>query len=82
MGLKYKVFERKQEFYDIFNKMPEDNLNFMTADGVCSLDDCIDNHIRAWTSSRINGVSASLAFYGEDVDAIKLIDEIAKEYFK
>jgi len=82
MGLKQKVFERKQEFYDIFNKMPEDNLNFMTCNGEISFDDCIENHLKAWTASRINGTSASLAFYGEDVNAIKLIDKIAKECFK
>ena len=82
MGLKYKVFERKQEFYDIFNKMPEDNLNFMTCNGKISFDGCIENHLKAWTASRINGTSASLAFYGEDVNAIKLIDKIAKECFK
>ena len=82
MGLKYKGFERKQELYDIFNKMPEDNLNFMTCYGKISFDSCIENHIKAWTVSRIHGISASLAFYGEDVNAIKLIDEIAKEYFK
>lgn len=82
MGLKQEVFKRKQEFYDIFNKMPKDNFNFMTANGRCSLDDCIETHLRAWTASRINGGSASMVFYGEDVNAIKLIDEIAKEYFK
>jgi len=82
VGLKQKLFERKQEFYDIFNKMPKDNFDFMTADGRCSLDDCIENHLRAWTASRINGGSASMVFYGEDIDAIKLIDKIAKEYFK
>jgi hypothetical protein len=81
MGLKQKVFERKQEFYDIFNGMPKDALNFMTADGGYSLDDCIETHLKAWTASRINGGSASLVFYGEDIDAIKLIDKIANEYF-
>ena len=81
MGLKYKVFERKQEFYDIFNKMPKDNLNFMTCSGKISFDGCIENHLNAWTASRINGTSASLAFYGEDHNAIKLIDKIANEYF-
>ena len=82
MGLKQKVFERKQEFYDIFNKMQKENFNFITAYGRFSLDDCIETHLKAWTTSRINGTSASLAFYGEDVNAIKLIDKIAKEYFK
>ena len=82
MGLKQKIFERKQEFYDIFNKMPEGDINFMTCNGEISFDDCIENHIRVWVSSRINRVSVSLAFYGEDVNAIKLIDKIAKEYFE
>jgi hypothetical protein len=82
MELKQKLFERKQEFYDIFNKMPKDNFDFMTANGRCSLDDCIENHLRAWTAGRINGGSASMVLYGEDWDAIKLIDKIAKEYFK
>jgi hypothetical protein len=82
MGLKQKVFERKQEFYDIFNKMQEENFNFITAYGRFSLDDCIENHLKAWTASRINGGSASMVFYGEDVDAIKLIDKIAQKYFK
>jgi hypothetical protein len=82
MGLKQKIFEHKQEFYDIFNRMPKDNLNFMTCNAEISFDSCIESHLRAWTASRINGVSASLAFYGEDVNAIKLIDKIAKEYFK
>ena len=81
MGLRQKVFERKQEFYDIFNQMPKDNLNFMTCYGKISFEGCIENHIKAWTVSRIHGTSASLAFYGEDVNAIKLIDKIANEYF-
>ena len=82
MGLKQKIFERKQEFYDIFNKMPKDNFDFMTANGRCSLDDCIDMHLRSWTASRINVTPATLVFYAENVNAIKLIDKIAKEYFK
>ena len=82
MGLKQRVFERKQEFYDIFNKMPKDLLNFMTCHGKCSFDQCIETHLKAWTASRINGGSASMVFYGEDINAIKLIDEIAQEYFK
>lgn len=81
MGLKQKLFERKQEFYDIFNEMPKDNLDFITSGGQYSLDYCIETHLRAWTRSRINGTSASMAFYGEDVNAIKLIDKTANEYF-
>lgn len=82
MGLKQEIFKHKQEFYDIFNKMPKDNLDFLTCDGKYSLDHCIEMHLRSWTASRINGASASMAFYAEDVNAIKLIDKIAKEYFK
>ena len=81
MGLKQKLFERKQEFYDIFNRMPKDNLNFMTCNAEISFDSCIESHLRAWAASRIDGGSASLAFYGEDVNAIKLIDKITKEQF-
>lgn len=81
MGLRQKVFERKQEFYDIFNKMPKDNLTFMTCNWEISFDGCIRNHLDAWAASRINGTSASLAFYAEDVNAIKLIDKIAQQYF-
>lgn len=82
MGLKQRLFVRKQEFYDIFNKMPKDNFNFMTANGRCTLDDCIENHLKAWTEHRINGDDPCLVFYGEDINAIKLIDKIAKEYFE
>lgn len=81
MGLEQKLFEHKQEFYDIFNKMPKDNFNFMTAYDRFSLDDCIENHLKAWTASRIYGGDPCMVFYGEDMNAIKLIDKIAKEYF-
>ena len=81
MGLKQKLFEHKQEFYDIFNGMPKDALDFMTSNGKVSFDDCIDMHLRSWTANRINGTPATLAFYAEDVHAIKLIDKIAQDFF-
>jgi hypothetical protein len=81
MGLKQKLFEHKTEFYRIFNEAIKKDGDFITAGGKLNHDELIDNHLRAWVSSRINGVSASLAFYAEEVEAIKLIDKLAKEYF-
>ena len=54
----------------------------MTTNGRYSLDNCIENHLKAWTASRIYGDDPCMVFYGEDVNAIKLIDKIAKEYFE
>lgn len=70
MSLKEKLYEHKDEFKEIFNKS-DDN----------TVEEEINSHLNSWVRSRIFGVSASLAFYVEQVDAIKLIDKIASDYF-
>lgn len=79
MGLLQKCLEKKPEFYRIFDKAK--HIDFITAGGKLSYDELIDTHLSAWTASRINGISASMAFYAEETEAIILIDKIAKEYF-
>lgn len=81
MGLKHKLIEHKTEFYRIFNEAIKRDGDFITAGGQLNYDDLIEMHLKAWVVSRINGASSSLAFYAEEVDAIKLIDKLAKEYF-
>ena len=81
MGLKQKLFENKTEFYRIFNDAIKKDGDFITAGNKLSHDDLIESHLRAWVATRINGLSASMVFYAEEVDAIKLIDKLAKEYF-
>ena len=81
MGLKQKLIENKEDFHRIFNAAIKKNGNFINAGGKLSNDRLIETHLSAWTESRINGVSASMAFYAEDVEAIKLIDKIAGEHF-
>ena len=82
MGLKQEVFNSKESFYKIFDRNIEKNGDFITASGNISYDRLIEIHISAWKRSRIDGISASMAFYAEDIEAIKLIDSIAKNYFK
>ena len=81
MGLRHKLIEHKTEFYRIFNEAIKKDGDFITAGGKLSHDDLIDSHLRAWVASRINGGSASMVFYAEEVEAIKLIDKLAREYF-
>jgi len=81
MGLEQKLFEHKTDFYRIFNEAIKKDGDFITAGGKCSHDDLIKSHLRAWVGSRIYGGSASMVFYAEDNEAIKLIDKLAKEYF-
>ena len=80
MSFKDKLLEHKAEFCKIFDKTFEhplykdkDNINY---------DGLIQSHLNSWITSRIKGASASMAYYDEEIDAIKLIDKLAKEYFK
>lgn len=81
MGLKQKLIENKTDFYRIFNEAIKEDGDFITAEGKLSHDDLIESHLEAWVASRINGGSASMVFFAEEVEAIKLIDKLAKEYF-
>jgi hypothetical protein len=81
MGLRNKLIEHKTEFYHIFNEAIKRDGDFITSGGKLSHDDLIDSHLIAWIESRINGGSSSMVFYAEEVEAIKLIDKLAKEYF-
>jgi hypothetical protein len=69
MALINKLLEHKNEFNSIFNEE------------IYNIDGLINSHLRAWAQSRIYGVSSSMAFYNEEIDAIKLIDKLAKEEF-
>ena len=73
MSFKDKLFKHKDEFCEIFDKVLEKPINY---------DGLIKSHLDSWITSRIKGVSSSMAFYDEDIDAIKLIDKLSKEYFK
>ena len=79
--MKHKINEKKHLFYRIFDKQNQTNIDFMTCHGKLSYDEVIDSHLKAWTRSRVYGISASMAFYGEIQEAIMLIDEIATEHF-
>lgn len=81
MGLKQKLIENKKEFYRIFNEAIRKDGDFITAGGRLSNDDLIESHFRMWVANRINGYSASMVFHAEEIEAIKLIDKLAKEYF-
>lgn len=81
MALIIKLNEHKPEFYRIFDAEIQKNGTMISADGKISHDELIKSHLNAWKMSRIDGVSASLAFYCEAPEAIKLIDKLAKEYF-
>ena len=81
MGLLQKLIEHKEEFYRIFDEAIKKDGDFITAGGKFSHDDLIEGHLEAWIASRINGGSASMVFYAEEIEAIKLIDKLAKEHF-
>ncbi len=77
MSFKDKLFEHKAEFCQIFDKRFEhplykrkDNINY---------DGLIQSHLNCWITSRIKGARAP---YDSEHKAIKLIDKLAKEYFK
>lgn len=77
----FKLKENKDQFYKIFDAVIEKDGDFITCKGKITYDKLIDSHLKAWAMSRIYGVSASMAFYAEATEAIKLIDTLAKEYF-
>jgi len=79
--MKHKVFEKKEEFYAIFDSTDKDLLNYVSQ-GKTTHDELIEEHLKDWTRSRIWGISASLCLDSCILDAIKLIDEIAIDYFK
>ena len=80
MSFKDKLFEHKAEFCKIFDKTFEhplykdkDNINY---------DGLIQSHLYSWITSRIKGARSTMAPYEDEHNAIKLIDKLAKEYFK
>ena len=81
MGLLQKLIEHKEEFYRIFDEAIEKEGDIVTYHGQVSYNGLIESHLEAWVKSRINGGSASMVFYAEEIKAIKLIDKLAKEYF-
>lgn len=82
MSFKEKLFESKDKFYKIFDKNIEKEGTFITCNGKLSYDDLINDHLDFWVKTRIDGVSVSMIMYAEDLNAIKLIDELSKDYFK
>ena len=81
MGLLQELMKHKEEFYYIFDQAIIEDGDDMTHGGKYSYDDLIESHLRAWIASRIHGGSASMVFYLEKPEAIKLIDKLAKNYF-
>jgi len=79
--MKHVINKRKQEFYDIFAKQSKEELDSITCKGKLTYDDLIDNHFSCWTMCRIDGISASMSFDYCVIEAVQLLDEIAKEYF-
>jgi hypothetical protein len=77
-----EINKRKQEFYDIFDKVPKSKLNHLTGNGKITYDVLIMNNLDFWIMSRIRGISAGLSLDCAIIDAIKLIDKIAIEYFQ
>lgn len=73
--LKHKLFDQKDKFEEIFNASEL----WGASDASC--EEIIEAHLEAWVRSRIYGISASMAFYGEETEAITLIDEIARNNF-
>lgn len=73
MSFKDKLFEHKAEFCKIFDKVLEKPINY---------DGLIKSHLDSWVTSRIKGVRSTMAPYEDEHKAIKLIDKLAKEYFK
>lgn len=76
-----KLFDVKEEFFKIFDVAIKRDNGFLNCDGKISHDELINMHLNAWICSRINGISASMAFYAEESDAIILIDNIMKKNF-
>ena len=81
MGLKQVLIENRAEFYRIFDSEIEKNGDIISVGGKIDHEELIHSHLKAWKQSRIDGVSASLSFYAESIEAIKLIDKLAKECF-
>lgn len=73
MSFKDKLFEHKDDFCKIFDEVLEKPINY---------DGLIKSHLDSWITSRIKGVSSTMASYEDEHKAIKLIDKLAKEYFK
>lgn len=79
--MKHKINQNKHLFYRIFDKQPKETIDFITCNGKMTYDEVLESHLDSWIANRIKGISSSMAFYAEIPEALRLIDDIAKDYF-
>ena len=74
-----QVMKSKERFYLIFDNMTPNEKeltgNMVTYD---EYDEYIETNFDEWRYSRVKGMSASMAFYAANIEAVKLIDSILK----
>lgn len=73
------LHKNNKKFYKIFDEAIQKDGDFITCGGKLSYDELINTHLRAWYNNRVNGMSASMAFYAEETAAINLIDQLVEK---